>query len=360
MGSPRFGHRALDRSVCSARSLSARLRSATEFIIKQAYTCTFGQTRGLQATWDEMVKEVAAATALGGAKRARKQFVGVRQRPSGRWVAEIKDTIQKIRVWLGTYDTAEEAARAYDEAGCILCGANTRTNFWPCSPASNPTPALPSKITSLLLQSIFNGYYISNTTANASNYLTTSLESCLTKKANSSGRDLGLDYCNFSDAAQSSRCDDIVEEGLDMEALDFHFVDDNGSSSYYSPFEMAEEIEGPVEAENFSNKPSVLRAAMKRMKYERKFSTSFYAFNGIPECLRLRLELENVKGGRVKAELSIQSLEDKKGEGNENEVMGKKVEECLDSPSSSVETGSSSSHEGEFCLWSSLDLPTIC
>ncbi|GLU11041.1 hypothetical protein SLE2022_278130 [Rubroshorea leprosula] len=259
-------------------------------------------------TWDEMVKEEAAATALGGARRTRKQFVGVRQRPCGRWVAEIKDTIQKIRVWLGTYDTAEEAARAYDEAGCILCGANTRTNFWPCSPASNPTPALPSKITSLLLR----------------------------------------------------RCDDIVEGGPDMEALDFHFVDDIGSSSYYSPFEMAEEIEEPVEAENFSNKPSVLRAAMKRMKYERKFSTSLYAFNGIPEYLRLSLGLENVKGGRVKAELSIQSLEDKKREGIENEVMGKKVEESLDSPSSSVETGSSSSNEGEFCLWSSLDLPTIC
>ncbi|GKV51414.1 hypothetical protein SLEP1_g58076 [Rubroshorea leprosula] len=343
-------------------------------------------TREQTMTWDEMVKEEAAATALGGARRAQKQFVGVRQRPSGIWVPEIKDTIRKIRVWLGTYDTAEEAARAFDEAGCILCGANTRTNFWPCSPASNPTPALPSKITSLLLQrlraknktfaslldsslinkqeiqgeDISNGYYISNTTANSCDYLTTSLESCLTKKADSSGRDLGLDYCNFSDATQSSRCDDIVEEGLDMEALDFHFVDDIGSSSYYSACEMAEEIEEPVEAENFSNKPSVLRAAMKRMKYERKFSTSFYAFNGIPECLRLRLRLENVKGGRVKVELSIQSLEDKKGEGNENEVMGKKVEESLDSPSSSVETGSSSSNEGQFCLWSSLDPPTIC
>ncbi|GKV51707.1 hypothetical protein SLEP1_g58338 [Rubroshorea leprosula] len=343
-------------------------------------------TRGQTITWDEMVKEEAAGTTLGGARRAWKQFVGVQQRPSGRWVAKIKDTIQKIRVWLGTYDTAEEAARSYDEAGCILCGANTRTNFWPCSPASNPTPALPSKITSLLLQrlrarnntfaslldsslinnqeiqgeDISNGYYISNTTANACDYLTTSLESCLTKKADSSGRDLGLDYCNFSDAAQSSRCDDIVEERLDMEALDFHFVDDIGSSSYYSAFKMAEEIEEPVEAENFSNKPSVLRAAMKRMKYERKFSTSLYAFNGIPEHLRLSLELENVKGGRVKAELSIQSLEDKKGEGIENELMGKKEEESLDSPSSSMETGSSSSHEGEFCLWSSLDLPTIC
>ncbi|KAF2288179.1 hypothetical protein GH714_004842 [Hevea brasiliensis] len=58
-----------------------------------------------------------------------KKFVGVRQRPSGRWVAEIKDTTQKIRMWLGTFETAEEAARAYDQAACLLRGSNTRTNF---------------------------------------------------------------------------------------------------------------------------------------------------------------------------------------------------------------------------------------
>ncbi|CAN1124891.1 Ethylene-responsive transcription factor ERN1 [Linum perenne] len=57
------------------------------------------------------------------------KFVGVRQRPSGRWVAEIKDTTKKIRMWLGTFETAEEAARAYDEAACLLRGSNTRTNF---------------------------------------------------------------------------------------------------------------------------------------------------------------------------------------------------------------------------------------
>ncbi|GLU11027.1 hypothetical protein SLE2022_277990 [Rubroshorea leprosula] len=144
-----------------------------------------------------------------------------------------------------------------------------------------------------------------------------------------------------------------------MEVLDFHFVDDIGSFGYYSPFEMVEEIEEPTEAKNLSNEPPMLRVAIKRMKYERKFFASLYDFNGILECLRLRLKLENVKGGRVKVELSIQSLEDKKGEGNGNEVMGKKVE-SLDSLSSSVETRSSSSNEGEFFLWSSLDLPTIC
>ncbi|KAK7380629.1 hypothetical protein VNO78_33144 [Psophocarpus tetragonolobus] len=59
----------------------------------------------------------------------KNKYIGVRQRASGKWVAEIKDTTQKIRMWLGTYDTAEDAARAYDEAACLLRGSNTRTNF---------------------------------------------------------------------------------------------------------------------------------------------------------------------------------------------------------------------------------------
>ncbi|XP_027348718.1 ethylene-responsive transcription factor ERN3-like [Abrus precatorius] len=59
----------------------------------------------------------------------KSKFVGVRQRASGKWAAEIKDTSKKIRMWLGTYQTAEEAARAYDEAACLLRGSNTRTNF---------------------------------------------------------------------------------------------------------------------------------------------------------------------------------------------------------------------------------------
>ena len=66
------------------------------------------------------------------------KFVGVRQRPSGKWVAEIKDTTQKIRMWLGTFETAEEAARAYDEAACLLRGSNTRTNFTTHVPADSP------------------------------------------------------------------------------------------------------------------------------------------------------------------------------------------------------------------------------
>ncbi|KAJ1405790.1 DNA-binding domain superfamily [Sesbania bispinosa] len=99
--------------------------------------------------WKQIREEAASvAAALLGARRARKRYIGVRQRPSGEGVAEIKDTIQNIRLWLGHYDTAEEAARAYDEAARLLRGANTRTNFFPCQ-SSHFTPALPPKIAKL-------------------------------------------------------------------------------------------------------------------------------------------------------------------------------------------------------------------
>ncbi|KAJ0261220.1 Ethylene-responsive transcription factor RAP2-11 [Hirschfeldia incana] len=77
------------------------------------------------------------------------KFVGVRQRPSGKWVAEIKDTTQQIRMWLGTFESAEEAARAYDEAAYLLRGSKTRTNFANHFPNN---PQLSMKIRNLLHQ----------------------------------------------------------------------------------------------------------------------------------------------------------------------------------------------------------------
>ncbi|KAM6555020.1 hypothetical protein CsatB_015782 [Cannabis sativa] len=248
--------------------------------------------KGVSTNKQSKFKERVTTTTTN--KVMKNKFVGVRQRPSGKWVAEIKDTTKKIRMWLGTFDTAEEAARAYDEAACLLRGSNTRTNFANRGPTnsqlslkirnllnqkkslkqSNPTiittPISPTSVVSVSSNTIKDCFHHNNQNSNSTTLY---------------GSNLVFDGAYKPDM---SNC--IVEP---HQSIMTHF-------DYTWPFPIGFDHQIPLThqgmeltngIDSISSSPTTSQSSTEvefsdefgRMKLERQISASLYAMNGVNE-----------------------------------------------------------------------------